>query len=443
MSIIDRTAAILQRALGAKLDVIGRQSGAIQRQRKFSGASLFNTIVLTVMKTPNAAIDNFAAMAARFGLIVSATAIEKRFSDALVTFLRSGLEHVMEQAVVHPPAGTPLLEKFPAVYIGDSTTVTVPEEYAEEFPGCGGKADGGKAAVKIQATLEFKTGSLMPLEIQAGRHSDSKSLGPDATAPPGSLKIYDLGYFSVDRFQRWNDAGIYWISRLQPGTKVFDADGASLNVLCHAAKHRRNGPIDVAVSLGANQRVSCRLIILRVPKHLAERRRRKAHERAQKHGVAASAEVLAWCDWTVFVTNCPPEMLTWREVVVLYRARWQIELMFKLWKSHAGLASLPARKKPEERMALFWAKLIGVILQRWLILATTGSDYQRSHWKAVAQIQDSLVSIIDALGDRQRLIDVLKKTAATVGAVARKKTRKKSPALFQLLKNPELLNWTG
>ena len=33
------------------------------------------------------------------------------------------------------------------------------------------------------------------------------------------------------------------------------------------------------------------------------------------------------------------ELLTWKEVVVLYRARWQKELLFKLWKSHNHLAA--------------------------------------------------------------------------------------------------------
>ena len=51
-------------------------------------------------------------------------------------------------------------------------------------------------------------------------------------------------------------------------------------------------------------------------------------------------------EWTIFVTNCPPEMLTWKEVVVLYRARWQIELLFKLWKSHNRLAQQEMNASP-------------------------------------------------------------------------------------------------
>ena len=44
-------------------------------------------------------------------------------------------------------------------------------------------------------------------------------------------------------------------------------------------------------------------------------------------------------EWTIFVTNCPPALLNWKEIVVLYTARdGQIERLFKLWKSYNHLA---------------------------------------------------------------------------------------------------------
>src|SRR3982751_4576080 len=143
MSIIDQVAVALQSALGAALDAIGRRTGVIQRQRKFSGASLLKTVVLTVLKSPKA--------------------IEKRFTAKLIAFLRAGLEHVLEHAIAADPAAIPLLERFTAVEIGDSTTVTLPDDYAAEFPGCGGKADSGRAAVKIQTRWELRTGKLTKL----------------------------------------------------------------------------------------------------------------------------------------------------------------------------------------------------------------------------------------------------------------------------------------
>src|SRR5437773_432931 len=52
MSIIVTVAKTLQTVLGPALDSIGRDTGVIRRQRKFSGASLLKTLVLTFMKSP-------------------------------------------------------------------------------------------------------------------------------------------------------------------------------------------------------------------------------------------------------------------------------------------------------------------------------------------------------------------------------------------------------
>jgi hypothetical protein len=41
---------LVANALGAALDDLGRQTGVIRRQRKFTGASLFNTMGLTLLK---------------------------------------------------------------------------------------------------------------------------------------------------------------------------------------------------------------------------------------------------------------------------------------------------------------------------------------------------------------------------------------------------------
>jgi hypothetical protein len=50
--------------------------------------------------------------------------------------------------------------------------------------------------------------------------------------------------------------------------------------------------------------------------------------------------------------------------------------------------------------------------------------------------------LIGALDDLGALIAVLKGMAAAIKAVADKNAQKKSPASFQLLSNPELLNWS-
>ncbi len=441
MSIIHTVAQALQTALGPELDTIGRDTGVIQRQRKFSGATLFKTLVLTFMKSRRAAPNEFVATAAQVGVRVTPEAIEKRFTDKLIPFLREGLRQVLQQVVRADPVAIPLLQRFTTVEIGDSTTVSLPDEYADQFPGCGGSAGFGKAAVKIQARWELISGQLTKLVVEPGRTSDGQSEEAEDTVKPGSLIIRDLGYFSLDWFAKLGQAGAYWISRWQQGTTVFDPEGRPLDLLEFVRGHRGKGPIDQPILLGTTARLACRLIVLGVPPEMAARRRQEAYEKARKHGRQPSQECLAWCDWTVFVTNVATEMLSWKEVVVLYRARWQIELMFKLWKSRSQLAASRPTWSAVERMAAFWAKLIGVVLQHWLLLCSTWSNPRRSHWKAAEVIQEWIVSLTSSLSNIEQLIGVLEQMTRTIDAVAQQKHRKKDPASFQLLLDPELLDW--
>ncbi|MGZ6855302.1 MAG: IS4 family transposase [Mycobacteriaceae bacterium] len=441
MCIIGKVASGMRTALGEAVDQIGRRTGVIKRLRKFSGSTLLKTLVLTSLKSPDAKPEQFASTAAQVGVTVTPQAIEKRFSPALVAFLRESLGHVLERVVTAGPAMVPLLRRFTAVEVGDSTTITLPDEYADEFPGCGGKADSGKAAVKIQVRWDLLTGKLSKLVVEPGRCSDGRNAEADAPLGRGALSLRDLGYFSLRRFQELVAAGVYWISRWQQGTLVFDPQGRSIDLLEHLRGHRGDGPVDMPVLLGAAERLACRLIALRVPQEVAARRRQAAYEKASKHGRTPTQEHLAWCDWTVMVTSCTGELLSWKEVIVLYRARWQIELMFKLWKSHNHLAAYRPTWSAVERMAMFWAKLIGVVVQHWLLLTSSLPDPRGSLWKAAEVIRDWIATLTVVLDDEERLSEILTRIRAAIDAIARKKTQGEHPSSFQLLLNPELLDW--
>ena len=113
MDLVTKVAAAMQSTLGPALDQLGRQAGVIRRQRKFTGASLFRTIVLTLMRAPSPRTDHFVSTAAMLHLGVTGRAIEKRFDERLVIFLRRGLERTIEHALAADPARVALLEKSP------------------------------------------------------------------------------------------------------------------------------------------------------------------------------------------------------------------------------------------------------------------------------------------------------------------------------------------
>ena len=441
MRIVAQVAAAMQAVFGTSTDNLARATRCVRRERKFSGASLAKTLVLTVLLRPAAKNRDYQAMAAKAGVHVTEEAIDHRFTDELVLFLEGILHQVVAQTLAGKAVSTPLLKKFSDVQIGDSTTWTLPDEFADRFPGCGGSENAGLAAMKIQVLWSLLTGRLLQWQITPGRASDAKSKIAEVLPPAGSLSVFDLGYFSLDRFRRLGAANAYWISRLQHGTKVFDAAGKSLDLPAFLRRQGENGLVDMAVLLGEKERLPCRLIAVRVPEEVASRRRHTIREKARDHGREPSQEYLELQGWTIFVANCGEELLTWKEVVVAYRARWQIELLFKLWKSHNHVAALELGVAPQRQMAVLSAKLIGVVVQHWILLSVAWNDVQRSLRKAATVLRDWIVLLLAVWDDGKSLCCLLGRLGTAIAKTARITRRRKRPSLFQLLENPELIDY--
>jgi hypothetical protein len=58
--------------------------------------------------------------------------------------------------------------------------------------------------------------------------------------------------------------------------------------------------------------------------------------------------------WKLFVTNAPDTMITIKQACDLYRIRWQIKLVFKLWKSYCGLNHILAWHKERVLTELYY-----------------------------------------------------------------------------------------
>jgi hypothetical protein len=236
MPILHDAARSLQSALGPDLDDLARRSGAVRRHRVFSGSSLLQTLVLTLLRCPAARWDDYAVTACSLGAAVTPRAVRKRFTTALLAFLRLALARALERAVSAPAVAVELLGRFSAVLVGDSTAIPLPDGWAREFPGCGGKADSGKAALKVQVCWDLLTGRLVRLLLEPGRRHDSAGAAVAEVPPAGSLSLYDLGFFDLQRLGRWARAGARWISRLPPGVAVLDGEGAPLDLPADLAR---------------------------------------------------------------------------------------------------------------------------------------------------------------------------------------------------------------
>src|SRR5207237_2224586 len=124
---------------------------------------------------------------------------------------------------------------------------------------------------------------------------------------------------------------VYWRSRVHGHTAVFDDKGQRWelgSLLTEQAAQQQSEHLDLAVELGAGERLPCRLVAVKVPAQVAAQRRRKLRKEAKRRGHNLSAERLKQAEWNIFATNVPAEKLNVMEVLVLVlaRARWQIEL---------------------------------------------------------------------------------------------------------------------
>src|SRR5262249_10331902 len=149
----------------------------------------------------------------------------------------------------------------------------------------------------------------------------------------------------------------FFLTHWKVGTCLFTAAGEPLARLPWL-RHQPEG-VDVTVQVGQRQRLPARLIARRVPAPVAANRPRPLRRAAQERGQTVSAERLALAAWTLLLTNIPPEQLTGEEVLRVAACRWQIELLFKLWKSHARLDESRSAN-PWRQLTEVYAKLLGV-----------------------------------------------------------------------------------
>jgi hypothetical protein len=431
VSIIAEVGGALQQVFGEMAALAGQVSGVIQRHRKFDAHSLLKTFVLGFLQNPKAGDEELAQMAAQCGADVTPQAIEQRHTPALVRFLESVFREAVKLVIRSDRALAPILQRFASVVLLDSSTFTLPDEMKKQFRGCGGSYGSGAAAMKLQTEFDLRSGALSHVQIEAGRSPDGATNRQQARRGEGSLRISDLGYFNVAVFAAMTAIGEYFLSRLQFGTAIMLRDGQGLEML-HWLEKLPGAFVDQPVLLGKEQRLPCRLIAWRLPAALANRRRRKLRrETLDKRGQEPSAERLAWCDWTILVTNVPGDMLTPPEAAVFYRARWQIELLFKRWKSQ-DLAAVLSGSTPIRQMVRIWSRLIGAVIQHWLLLASAWGDPTKSWSKVCEAIRPFVGRIAAGLSRWPELNRALTDLCQAVVKTCRRNQRAK-PGTFELL----------
>jgi Transposase DDE domain len=306
---------------------LARETGCVKRLRKFSGADLVQMLVFGFQQHPHASLEDLASMAELRDVSVTDTAVDKRFTPACARLLHAVLEE-LTSVVVEAAQDVPirLLRRFSAVILEDSSSIALPDELAERWHGCGGNQSHTAAGVKLHTRCELKRGRLDGPKLTDGRTSDHASPFNEQEVLPGSLQVEDLGYFSLERLAARRQAGAYSLTRYRAGTALYSTQGQRLQV--QGVAPQRVGQLkELRVLVGAVARLPMRLLLLRVPKKIADKRREDLLADAQRRQQPISPETLRLADWTILLTDAPAKRLRFEEALVLLRERWQMEIV--------------------------------------------------------------------------------------------------------------------
>ncbi|HEX3053365.1 MAG TPA: transposase [Aggregatilineaceae bacterium] len=120
-------------------------------------------------------------------------------------------------------------------------------------------------------------------------------------------------------------------------------------------------------------------------------------------------------------------------LLTVYRVRWQIELCFKLCKSHFRLAVIGPWRR-QRLLCQLYARLIGVTLFRWLIVPwRLLAERELSPVKVFPLVRRPALPLLRTLSaDGVNLVDILAEVDNDFLRYALRTPRTKSPSTFSL-----------
>ncbi len=309
--------------------------------------------------------NTFSEWAIQIGMIIkkklSRQGIFDRITDKAAIFARQLLQQFIEkQRCDHAKGQKGLFEDFGKVLLQDSTTLRLPQFLANLYPG--NVVNGvQKAIARIQTVIDIKTMRFVDFKLCAYTKNDqSASKDILSTAQQGDLVIRDMGYFVSDVFEAMINKGVFFLSRLKYGVNIYDAKGDIILLKKLLAQKK---VIDRWVYIGSKNKIRVRLIMIPLPAAIAAERIRKAKAHPDKR-FNHDKQYYQWLQYNVFITTVDKDIWTAKTVIKVYKLRWQIEIIFKSWKSGFSLQNvLHERCTDKHRVEVcIWLMLLFICL---------------------------------------------------------------------------------
>jgi hypothetical protein len=357
----------MQEVLYTKANEIAWETGFMERGRKVTGSSFVAGLVSAWQSAPDVSLAGLSQAIGNAGTPITRQGLHQRFTPEAAELMRRLVEVGLRVVVGDRPVPSSILDRFSAVELTDSSIITLPDELSEIWRGSGGYGQAARTSrLKVSVRWDMKNGHLAQLNLQHGIVHDRRAAAHHAPVQPGSLQLRDLGYFKLDDLEKIGLQQAYWLIRHKVGTQLHDLNGCPLT-LKDWLPQQVGQCIDTLVRVGKDKQLPARLVAERVPPEVVAQRHERLHELARKRQNSPSQHALEMAHWTLYLTNLPPSLLSTRDVFLMGRYRWQVELLFKLWKSDLGVDRWRSTN-PHRILCEVYAKLLAALVTHWFLL---------------------------------------------------------------------------
>ena len=342
----------LKRTLGERtLNDLGRATRFCRREREVTP---FRLAVSLIESFAGHSASCIADIQRAFNALCSTTVRYKPFHNQLAKkqfpmFMQALLSELLNGLacdVLRFEPNSPFAQ-FDHIRIQDGTSFALKPALKDSFPGRFTTVS--PAAVELHADLDLLSETLNEVVLSPDSSAERQFL-PAVEEVAGGLLLADRGYFARPYFEALDTAGGYFIVRAGQGINPLivaarRADGRRVKrfdkqrLKAVASTLKRFDCLDMAVQFdGVQGPWTCRLVV---------------HPNLKK---GAAPRYL--------ITNLDATTFTPEHISDAYRLRWQVELLFKEWKSYANLHAFDTAN-PHIAEGLIWAALCAATLQRY------------------------------------------------------------------------------
>lgn len=330
--------------------------GVVKRKRKFDIVVFVWALMLSFRAGARRTLESVRrSYQHAAGQTIARSSFYERFTPALAEMLRQMANDLLESMTrTRSEELRTLLRGFADVLCIDATVIALRAALSRRFPAC---HDDAAAAIKLHAVMSAVGGSPHRIKLSGQRTADNAMWRRLGGWVEGCLLLFDLGYYDFNLFHRIEQRGGFFLTRLK--------SNANPMIVAQHRRHRgRARDLEGCTLLEAIEGLHRSHVDVQVAFDVPLRGGRVVSKTWRVVGIlnAASGE------YHLYVTNVPTRVLAADDVGRLYAVRWQVELLFKLMKSHGGLDELTSRKW-EVVESMLWACVLQVLMSQKLRLA--------------------------------------------------------------------------